>query len=97
MSRPNHASIDAAVLDAREALANPPAERSRRLTLFAAYASRLVIVPQPRQPEHPLAAEGRELRARLRQAFEEDLAAQKAEHAAAISAARQRNEEWLRR
>jgi len=97
VNSPDHASVDAAVFDAREALANPPAERSRRLTMFAAYASRLVIVTHPRPGEHLLAAEGRELRARLQAAFEEDLAAQKADRAAEIAAARRRNEEWLRR
>ncbi|MGG3815598.1 hypothetical protein ABEV34_28720 [Methylorubrum rhodesianum] len=96
MSRPDHATLEAAVADAREALARPPAERRRRLSMFAAYASRLVIVTRQRPGEHPLAAEGRELRARLLEAFEQDLDAQRTEHAAAIEGHRRRNAAWLR-
>ena len=96
MSRPDHATLEAAGFDAREALARPPAERPRRLTRFAAYASRLVPVTQPRHAEPPPVEEGRMLRARLQAAFDVELAAQEAERAAEIAAARRRNEEWLR-
>ncbi len=64
--------------------------------MFAAYASRLVIVTQPRPGEHPLAAEGRELRARLLNAFERDLDGQRTERAAEIEGHRRRNASWLR-
>jgi hypothetical protein len=96
VTRPDYATLDAAVLDAREALVNPPADRARRIAMFGAFASRLVLVTQPRHAGHPLVEEGRELRARLQQAFEQDVAAQQAERDAAIAAHRRRNEAALR-
>jgi hypothetical protein len=100
VTRPDYATLDAAVLDAREALAAPPADRARRLATFAAYASRLVLAERPCRPglpEHPLAAEGRELRARLQAAFDVELGAQRAERDAVIAAHRRQNEAALRR
>ncbi|MGG3810122.1 hypothetical protein ABEV34_00475 [Methylorubrum rhodesianum] len=88
MSRPPHASLEAAVADAREVLARPPAERWRRQARYAAYASRLVVTEYPEHAGSPLAAEGLELRARLRAAFEEACAEERAEAKAAIAAAR---------
>ncbi|MRI55121.1 hypothetical protein D8770_14290 [Methylobacterium sp. DB1607] len=90
MSRPRHSSLEAAVADAREALARPPAERWRRQARFAAYASRLVVAEYPGSAGTPLATEGRELRARLQVAFEDACAEERAEARAAIDRQRRR-------
>ncbi|SFU92782.1 hypothetical protein SAMN02799631_03187 [Methylobacterium sp. 174MFSha1.1] len=88
MTRPAHASLEAAVADAREVLARPPAERWRRQARYAAYASRLVVAEYPEHAGTDLAAEGLALRERLRKAFEEACAEERAESKAAIAAAR---------